>query len=430
MKPTIEIRIMPGSQVRAKTDGLGLDGYGAVFNQVYDSGWFRETIKPGAFTRVLSETPDVRYLFNHNVDHVLGRTKSGTLKLAQDEKGLQFDVTLPDTIGGKSLHALVKRGDIDGCSFGFTVAKQTWREEKDPADPNRMVTFREIEEIDQLFDVSAVTYPAYTGTSVDARAALWPAGVPAEVRSRVRALRDVEPGHDGCVDDDGEAIPGHDGCTCRMNCSCRCRACRSSECNECSSHMFSNCPEAENCACNGMGSRSAAHAGQRAADGAKDDGKRTKRVDGEDLPASAFLYVGDPKRTATWSLPWKFKSVEKIKSHLRNALARFNQTSNIPADKKPGVWKKLVAKCKKYGIQVTTDEAKSFALTAEQRDLIGSGLDCQCDCPECLIGDCVNCSEPGCEDPDCDHSGEGDRALVMTEEERARHALRIHQVLD
>jgi HK97 family phage prohead protease len=78
---------------------------------------------------------------------------------------------------------------------------------------------------------------------------------------------------------------------------------------------------------------------------------KTKRVDGEDLPASAFAYVGDAKDTSTWKLPIKFSSEEKTKSHIRNALARFNQT-NLPSGEKDKVWAKIVAAAKKHGIDV------------------------------------------------------------------------------
>jgi HK97 family phage prohead protease len=126
-----EFRIIHGTAIRAKADKPGIEGYAAKFNEEYDNGWFIETIKPGAFTRAVKEKQDVRGLMNHDANLVLGRTKSGTLSLNQDATGLYFECDLPDTQTARDLYELVKRGDIDGCSFGFQVMKQSWREEKD-----------------------------------------------------------------------------------------------------------------------------------------------------------------------------------------------------------------------------------------------------------------------------------------------------------
>jgi HK97 family phage prohead protease len=161
-----EFRIIHGTAIRAKADKPGIEGYAAKFNEEYDNGWFIETIKPGAFTRAVKEKQDVRGLMNHDANLVLGRTKSGTLSLNQDATGLYFECDLPDTQTARDLYELVKRGDIDGCSFGFQVMKQSWREEKDAG--GKMIQYREIEDVD-LFDVGPVTFPAYPQTSVDAR---------------------------------------------------------------------------------------------------------------------------------------------------------------------------------------------------------------------------------------------------------------------
>lgn len=176
-----EFRIIHGTAIRAKADKPGIEGYAAKFNEEYDNGWFIETIKPGAFTRAVKEKQDVRGLMNHDANLVLGRTKSGTLSLNQDATGLYFDCDLPDTQTARDLYELVKRGDIDGCSFGFQVMAQSWREAKDAN--GKMIQYREIEDVD-LFDVGPVTFPAYPQTSVDARA-LFPDGVPVEVRQHI-----------------------------------------------------------------------------------------------------------------------------------------------------------------------------------------------------------------------------------------------------
>src|ERR1700757_1811537 len=96
-----ERRFVKASAIRAAADGKpSISGYASVFNEQYDSGWFVETIKPGAFSRALREAQDVRMLLNHDVNFVLGRTKAGTLTLKEDTKGLSFDCSLPETQAG------------------------------------------------------------------------------------------------------------------------------------------------------------------------------------------------------------------------------------------------------------------------------------------------------------------------------------------
>jgi hypothetical protein len=84
---------------------------------------------------------------------------------------------------------------------------------------------------------------------------------------------------------------------------------------------------------------------------------RTKRVDGENLTSECFLWVGDPERTETWALPWRFSSEEKTESHLRDALARFDQEEKIPASEKPAVYDRLLKLCKEHGITPAIAEA-------------------------------------------------------------------------
>lgn len=156
---------------------------------------------------------------------------------------------------------------------------------------------------------------------VDVRS-LWPDGMPEDIERR--AKKSDEP------DDDGE-------------CECDCRACYDGECEACGEYMAS-CDTAS-CRCNGTRSL-------------RSDGKTTKRVDGEDLPASAFLIVGDPEKTETWKLPVKFSTDEKTVSHLRNALARFGQLKDVSAEEKAKAWKRLVSLCKEHGIEVGEDKEK------------------------------------------------------------------------
>src|SRR5665213_2015373 len=146
---------------------------------------FRERIMPGTFDNVLKSGADVRALFNHDPNLILGRTKSKTLRLATDSQGLHFDCDMPDTQAARDLMTSMERGDVDGCSFGFVATKQKWNEEPDPDDPQgNKIIVRELHSLD-LFDVSPVTYPAYPHTECDTRS-LFPDGIPEEVRAHVK----------------------------------------------------------------------------------------------------------------------------------------------------------------------------------------------------------------------------------------------------
>lgn len=95
--------------------------------------------------------------------------------------------------------------------------------------------------------------------------------------------------------------------------------------------------------------------------------ERTKRVDGEELPASAFAYVGDSEKTDTWKLPIKFSDEEKTKSHIRNALARFDQTEGIPEGERAKVRARIVAAAREHGIEVSEkSEGAEFAKLSAQ----------------------------------------------------------------
>ncbi len=122
-------------------------------------GWV-ERIRPGAFRAAIERKDDVRAVFDHG-DLLLGRTKSGTLRLSEDDTGLRYEVDLPNTNGAKDLVELIQRGDISGSSFKFIVDEQDISEDGDE-------TVREIRSV-SLFDVGPVIFPAYEGTSVTAR---------------------------------------------------------------------------------------------------------------------------------------------------------------------------------------------------------------------------------------------------------------------
>jgi HK97 family phage prohead protease len=159
-----EVRSMPVYELRAKADGNTIAGYAAVFNSTTDLGYFEERIKPGAFARAIKEQHDVRALWNHDPNWILGRTKSGTLRLSEDNVGLQIEVDPPDTQMGRDLVESIRRGDVDQMSFAFIATKESWTERKD------MLPLREIEDVD-LYDISPVTYPAYQATTVGLRSA-------------------------------------------------------------------------------------------------------------------------------------------------------------------------------------------------------------------------------------------------------------------
>lgn len=139
-----------------------ISGHAAVFNQEANiGGMFREVVAPGAFRDAVGRD-DVRALFNHDPNQVLGRTKAGTLKLSEDSAGLRYEILPPDTQVGRDLVVSIDRGDVSQSSFGFRVVQEEWDDSDDM--PLRTIMAAE------LFDVSPVTYPAYEGTDVGVRA--------------------------------------------------------------------------------------------------------------------------------------------------------------------------------------------------------------------------------------------------------------------
>ncbi len=160
--------VVEAVEMRAKEDGAAtISGYAAMFNKetVIGGMWgFREQIAPGAFDSALKED-DVRALFNHDPNQLLGRTTNDTLKLSVDKKGLRYHVELPDTAVARDVRTLIQRGDVTGSSFGFTVTDDSWDESDVKKGKLPLRTIRSV----SLFDVSPVTYPAYPQTSVTAR---------------------------------------------------------------------------------------------------------------------------------------------------------------------------------------------------------------------------------------------------------------------
>lgn len=123
----------------------------------------RERILKGAFDRAIKED-DVRALFNHDSNQVLGRTKSGTLSLQSRDEGLFYETKNSDTRVYTDVREMIRRGDVDGSSFAFRVLSERWK-----WDDARSLEIREIEEV-QLYDVGPVTFPAYEATSAGVRA--------------------------------------------------------------------------------------------------------------------------------------------------------------------------------------------------------------------------------------------------------------------
>lgn len=165
------------TEVRAKagSDKPVITGYAAMFNSLSgDLGGFVEVIRPGAFTRTLAEGADIRCFFNHKDDNILGRTKSGTLRVWQDDVGLKFECDVPDTSVGRDVYASIVRGDVDQCSFGFCTPYDGSGDNWIPTNDSPGI-LRELLDVD-LFDVSPVTFPAYGSTSVTARS-LFPDGM-------------------------------------------------------------------------------------------------------------------------------------------------------------------------------------------------------------------------------------------------------------
>ncbi|MEE8670437.1 MAG: HK97 family phage prohead protease [Heyndrickxia coagulans] len=170
-----------------KRDGLNdqptmITGYASVFNSKTSIGeFFDEVIAPGAFSKSLANNSDVRALFNHNWDKVLGRTKSGTLRLFEDDRGLKFEIDLPNTSVAKDLAESMARGDINQCSFGFFATGESWDYTSDPA----LRTVTEVE----LYEISIVSIPAYEDTEA---ALVRSKEIDKEVEQRLKILNQIK----------------------------------------------------------------------------------------------------------------------------------------------------------------------------------------------------------------------------------------------
>jgi HK97 family phage prohead protease len=152
-----------------------------------DLGGFKEIIAPGAFAG--SVTSDVLCLRDHDATLLMGRTKSGTLSLADTADGLQFSCKLPGTGSGNDLAASIERGDLDGVSFGFVCREDKWAA-ADDGDVIRTILQA------GLMEVSPCSFPAYPANSVSVRSC------PPELRSKLKRNTD-------CTCDCSECVAGN-----------------------------------------------------------------------------------------------------------------------------------------------------------------------------------------------------------------------------
>lgn len=148
---TFEVRELPDG------GGMTFTGYAAVFNSPSEPLPFRETVAPGAFERSLKARNDIKLLWNHESGTVLGSTRAGTLRLEEDSVGLRVSADLPDTQAGRDAAYLIRRGDVDSMSFGFSVPAggDEWSAD------GKERTLKSV----RLFEASIVSVPAYSATA-------------------------------------------------------------------------------------------------------------------------------------------------------------------------------------------------------------------------------------------------------------------------
>jgi HK97 family phage prohead protease len=148
-------------ELRAKPESRTIFGTATVFNSSYDMGWYDEEMSSDSLNE--ADMKDVVALFNHDMNMVLARTSSGTLKLNVTGNAMEYEFEAPNTSLGNDLLEMVKRGDVYQSSFAFTVEKESWQE-REGSKPKRI-----IRSIKKVYDVSPVTYPANPDTMVAKR---------------------------------------------------------------------------------------------------------------------------------------------------------------------------------------------------------------------------------------------------------------------
>jgi hypothetical protein len=144
-------------EVREENDGMSFSGYAALFDSPSEPLPFIERIQRGAFRRSLRTRNDIKFLWNHDSGEILGSTRAGTLTLTEDDRGLRVDGMLPNTTRGRDVAELLRRGDVDAMSFGFSVPQggDTWSSDGGER------TLKSV----RLHEVSVVAWPAYTATA-------------------------------------------------------------------------------------------------------------------------------------------------------------------------------------------------------------------------------------------------------------------------
>ena len=144
-------------EVREDTEGMRFSGYAAVFNSPSEPLPFTEQIAPGAFRKSLRARNDIKFLWNHDTGEILGSTRAGTMTLVEDGYGLKVDGLLPNTTRGRDVAELLRRGDIDAMSFGFSVPQggDSWSTDGSQRTLNSV----------RLHEVSLVAFPAYSATA-------------------------------------------------------------------------------------------------------------------------------------------------------------------------------------------------------------------------------------------------------------------------
>ncbi len=154
---TIETRVK-----KDEDDKEMVEGYASIFNSRSENlGNFYEYISPDAISQETIDKSDVRALINHDESLILARSTAGTLKLSVDQKGLKYSFDIPETTYGRDLAINMKNGNITQSSFAFTVAEDDWTTDAAGND------IRTITKIDRLYDVSPVSFPAYSQAEAD-----------------------------------------------------------------------------------------------------------------------------------------------------------------------------------------------------------------------------------------------------------------------
>ena len=160
-----EVRYFDASSIETRSEGdkMSVKGYAVIFGSPSKliGGEFIEVIENRAFDGV--DLSNVFMLYNHSINSILGNTKSGTLSLRVDDKGLSFSAELPNTQLGRDTFELVKRSDVSGVSFGFIVDRDSWNTRVSPE-------LRTIKKFKEVREISITPYPAYEKTTVSTRA--------------------------------------------------------------------------------------------------------------------------------------------------------------------------------------------------------------------------------------------------------------------